>query len=107
MIEMDTKIELSRFLDAQNKLYLTALSEIRNGKKESHWMCFIFPQLKGLGRSETAKFYEINGMDETPAYLAHPVLGKHLVQITEALLKIKDKTRPMYNAYIRFAYSSL
>jgi uncharacterized protein (DUF1810 family) len=91
MILMD-KIELARFLDAQNKLYLKALSEIRNGKKETHWMWFIFPQLKGLGFSETAKFYGIKDLDEATEYLAHPILGKHLIEITEALLAIEGKT---------------
>jgi len=86
------KIELSRFLDAQNQLYLKALSEIKEGHKKSHWMWFIFPQLKGLGKSETAKFYGINDIEEAMAYLAHPVLGKHLIQISQELLKIDGKT---------------
>jgi uncharacterized protein (DUF1810 family) len=92
MLLMDTKNELTRFLDAQNQLYLKALSEIKNGQKESHWMWFIFPQLKGLGRSETAKFYAISNLDEAAAYLAHPVLGRHLIQISNELLNIDDKT---------------
>jgi len=86
------KMELSRFLDAQNQLYLKALSEIRNGSKESHWMWFIFPQLKGLGASETAKFYAIQDLGEATAYLSHPVLGKHLIEIAQALLDIEGKT---------------
>ena len=84
--------ELVRFLDAQNQMYLKALAEVRNGKKESHWMWFVFPQIKGLGFSETAKFYGIADLEEAEAYLAHPVLGKHLIEISEALLKIEDKT---------------
>ena len=92
MIDMDNKIELTRFLDAQNMLYLKALSEIKDGLKQSHWMWFIFPQLQGLGRSETAKFYAINNIDEAAAYLAHPVLGKHLIQISEALMNIEGRT---------------
>lgn len=92
MILMENKIELKRFLDAQNQLYLKALSEITNGRKESHWMWFIFPQFNGLGRSETAKFYAINSIDEASAYISHPVLGKHLIQISNALLDVEGKT---------------
>lgn len=92
MIDMDTKIEFTRFLDAQNMLYLKALSEIKDGLKQSHWMWFIFPQLQGLGHSETAKFYAINNIDEAAAYLAHPVLGKHIIQISEALMNIEGRT---------------
>jgi len=83
---------LGRFLDAQNQVYLKALSEIKNGKKDSHWMWFIFPQLKGLGRSETADFYGIENKQEAAAYLRHPILGKHLLEITSALLEIEEKT---------------
>ena len=83
---------LKRFLDAQNQVYLKALSEIKNGKKETHWMWFIFPQLKGLGQSETARFYAIADLQEATEFLAHPVLGKHLIQISEELLQIKDKS---------------
>ena len=77
---------LNRFLDAQNQLYLKALSEIRNGRKESHWMWFIFPQLDGLGRSETAKFYALRDLAEAQAFLSHPVLGKHLQEISRAVM---------------------
>lgn len=84
--------ELVKFLDAQNQMYLKALAEVRNGKKESHWMWFVFPQIKGLGFSETAKFYGIADLEEAEAYLAHPVLGKHLIEISEALLNVNGKT---------------
>ncbi len=83
---------LSRFLDAQNLLYLQALSEIKKGRKTSHWMWYVFPQLKGLGHSDTAKFFGIDGMEEATDYLQHPVLGKHLVEISEAVLAVKGKT---------------
>ena len=89
---MINKIELTRFIDAQNQMYLKALSEIKNGHKQSHWMWFIFPQLKGLGKSETAKFYGIADLNEAQAYLIHPVLGKHLIEITMALLQINNRT---------------
>lgn len=89
---MEDKYKLTRFLDAQNQVYLNALSEIRKGKKQTHWMWFIFPQLKGLGRSSTADYYGITGLEEASAYLQHPVLGKHLVQIASALLESQGRT---------------
>lgn len=79
---------LERFVDAQKAVYEEALQEIRSGKKRTHWMWFIFPQLKGLGFSETSKFYAIQNMNEARAYLQHPVLGKRLVEISTALLAI-------------------
>ena len=83
---------LVRFLDAQNQVYLKALSEIKKGKKQSHWMWYIFPQITGLGRSENAKFYGINNLEEAIDYLVHPVLGKHLIEITEVLLQLNGKS---------------
>ena len=79
---------LSRFLDAQKDTYETALSEIRAGRKASHWMWFIFPQIKGLGFSHMAEFYGIENLDEAKAYLAHEILRKRLLEICEALLAI-------------------
>lgn len=79
---------LSRFLTAQDSYsqYKTALEEIRNGRKRSHWMWFVFPQLKGLGHSYNADYYGIAGADEARAYWLHPVLRDRLLEITEALL---------------------
>ena len=84
---MDT-YHLSRFLTAQNSYsqYKTALEEIRNGRKRSHWMWFVFPQLKGLGHSYNADYYGIAGADEARAYWLRPVLRERLREITEALL---------------------
>ncbi|UUF16567.1 MULTISPECIES: DUF1810 domain-containing protein [Flavobacterium] len=84
--------DLSRFLDAQNKLYLTALAEIKKGKKETHWMWFIFPQIKGLGTSDTANLYAIADLKEASEFLEHPILGKHLIEISEILLTFKRKS---------------
>ena len=84
--------DLLRFLDAQNKLYLTALSEIKKGKKETHWMWFIFPQIKGLGTSDTANYYAINDLKEATEFLEHPILGKHLIEISELFLTFKRKS---------------
>lgn len=84
--------DLTRFLDAQNKLYLTAVSEIKKGKKESHWMWFIFPQIKGLGTSSLADYYGIADLDEATEFLQHPILKKHLIEICELLLTKKRKS---------------
>ncbi|WP_286971517.1 DUF1810 domain-containing protein [Flavobacterium sp. UBA4854] len=89
---------LLRFLDAQNKLYLTALDEIKNGKKESPWMWFIFPQIKGMGSSDTSKFYEIKNADEAIAFLEHPILGKHLVEITSELVKKEENVADIFES---------
>ena len=84
--------DLMRFLEAQNKMYLTAFSEIKKGKKETHWMWFIFPQLKGLGSSDTANYYAIANLKEAENFLQHPILGKHLIEITTLLLGLKKKS---------------
>lgn len=82
---------LDRFLEAQERMYEIALKEIRNGEKESHWMWYIFPQLRGLGKSRMAYAYGINGLEEAKAYLDHPVLSARLIEISEALLEHKDQ----------------
>ena len=82
---------LQRFLTAQDFNYSTALEEIRNGEKRSHWIWFIFPQLEVLGQSGNAKYYGISGLDEAKAYLAHPVLAERLRVITNALLQHKGR----------------
>jgi uncharacterized protein (DUF1810 family) len=77
---------LQRFVDAQRDVYAQALAELRRGRKTSHWMWFVFPQLAGLGRSETARFYGIASRAEAAAYLAHPLLGPRLRECTQQLL---------------------
>ena len=76
--------DLHRFVTAQGGVYDRALGELKSGRKQSHWMWFIFPQARGLGRSPTAQHYGIGSLDEARAYLAHPVLGARLVAATEA-----------------------
>ena len=76
---------LQRFVDAQTGTIEIALSELAAGCKQSHWMWFVFPQLAGLGRSPTAKFYAIASLEEARAYLEHPLLGPRLRQCVEAL----------------------
>jgi uncharacterized protein (DUF1810 family) len=79
-------------LDAQENDFERALSEIKSGRKQSHWMWYIFPQIAGLGFSSTSKLYAIKDRSEAESYLAHPVLGKRLVEISNALLEIEGKT---------------
>jgi len=78
--------DLDRFVEAQSPVFDTALAELRAGRKRSHWMWFIFPQLKGLGVSATAQHYGIASLDEARAYLDHPVLGPRLVAATQAVI---------------------
>ena len=87
---MATENNLKRFLDAQEPSYAMALSEINRGRKETHWMWFIFPQIQGLGLSETSKFYAIKNLREALAFLNHPVLGTRLVKISNELLKLES-----------------
>jgi uncharacterized protein (DUF1810 family) len=75
---MDDRWNLQRFVDAQQPVYQTVLAELRAGRKQSHWMWFIFPQLAGLGHSTTARKYAISSLEEARAYLRHPVLGARL-----------------------------
>jgi uncharacterized protein (DUF1810 family) len=86
---MTDPYHLQRFISAQETTYAVALREIRSGRKRSHWMWFIFPQLAGLGRTDTARHYAIRSLDEARAYLAHPLLGPRLLEITEALLTVQ------------------
>ena len=91
MINEDKKIDsndpydLKRFISAQEGVYDRALAELRSGQKRSHWMWFIFPQIDGLGSSPTAKLYAIKSLEEARRYLAHPILGRRLVESTKAV----------------------
>ena len=86
-----TTYDLQRFLCAQESAYPVALREIQSGGKQSHWIWYIFPQQKGLGHSFNSEFYGLDGVDEARAYLAHPVLGARLREITQALLTHRGK----------------
>lgn len=81
---------LERFVQAQEGSHARALQEIKNGRKTSHWMWYIFPQLSGLGHSQTARYYAIRDRAEAAAYMAHPVLGSRLLEISSELLKLKS-----------------
>lgn len=89
---METAYDLNRFLDAQENNFNEALSEIKNAKKQSHWMWFIFPQIAGLGFSHYSVHYAIQNIEEAALYLQHPILGKRLIEISKELLKINGKT---------------
>jgi uncharacterized protein (DUF1810 family) len=91
---MNDPHDLQRFIDAQVPIYETALGEIRSGSKRSHWMWFVFPQLRGLGLSHTAHFYGIACLGEARAYLEHPLLGPRLRECVEAILPWHDRLTP-------------
>ena len=83
---------LQRFVDAQEHTYAAALAEIRSGRKQSHWMWFVFPQIAGLGVSAMSQRYAIQSLDEARAYLEHPVLGPRLLEIAQAALDVDGKS---------------
>jgi len=87
-----SEFDLTRFIEAQANSYTTALAELKNGQKRSHWIWYIFPQLDGLGHSETAKYYAIKNLAEAQQYLNHPVLGKRLLECTAAILAVEERT---------------
>lgn len=86
------KYNLNRFFTAQETTYTEALSEITKGKKQSHWMWFIFPQIAGLGFTDYNVLYGIKNLEEATQYLQHPVLGKRLIEISKAVFEINGKT---------------
>lgn len=86
--DREDRYNLGRFVDAQDDVYPTVLTELRAGMKRSHWMWFIFPQVRGLGTSATAQHFAITDLDEATAYLAHPVLGQRLVECADLVVAI-------------------
>lgn len=91
--------QLSRFVEAQNDSYATALEELRSGEKRSHWMWYIFPQVAGLGSSVMARRYALESVAEAEAYLGHPVLGARLIECAGALLQVRDRTAEKIMGY--------
>jgi uncharacterized protein (DUF1810 family) len=81
--------ELSRFVEAQDKIYDRVLAELASGRKRSHWMWFVFPQIEGLGFSSTTQYYSIKSPEEARQYLEHPVLGKRLRECCESILALE------------------
>ena len=91
MTESDP-FNLERFVTAQVRVFETVLAELRAGRKRTHWMWFVFPQLRGLGRSSTAQFYGISSIDEARAFLAHPLLGPRLDLCTRIVLASESQS---------------
>jgi uncharacterized protein (DUF1810 family) len=89
---MTDPFELQRFIDAQAPVYTQVMSELRSGRKRSHWMWFIFPQIAGLGHSAMARRYAVASRDEAVAYLKHPILGPRLTECTRALCGIQGRS---------------
>ena len=89
---MDDRFDLERFVKAQIGIYDVALGELRAGRKRSHWMWFVFPQLAGLGSSPTAQTYAIGSLEEARAYLAHPVLGPRLIECVQAVNAVRERS---------------
>lgn len=84
--------DLERFVAAQESTYPAALAELRAGAKRTHWMWFIFPQIAGLGHSPTARFYALSGLGEARAYVGHPLLGRRILECTEAVNGVRGRT---------------
>ncbi|QMU31194.1 DUF1810 domain-containing protein [Adhaeribacter radiodurans] len=87
---MTKENNLKRFLDAQEADYAIALTDVKNGRKRSHWMWYIFPQIQGLGFSQISRFYAIKDLNEAEDYLKHPVLGSRLILICNELLQLQE-----------------
>lgn len=84
--------DLTRFVEAQRRDYESAISEIRSGRKRSHWMWYIFPQFDGLGFSSTSRHYAIKSLEEAEAYLRHPLLGPRLLESVQATLDVEGRS---------------
>jgi uncharacterized protein (DUF1810 family) len=91
-IEVDDSFNLQRFVDAQAPVFDRVVEELKAGRKRTHWMWFIFPQLRGLGHSSAAQFYGLTSLDEARAYLAHRELGPRLVACTQSVLSVDGRS---------------
>jgi len=87
---MEPNHQLQRFINAQEQDYATALNELKNGRKRSHWMWYIFPQIQGLGFSSTSQHYAISDLQEAAAYLRHPILGQRIIEISKVLIQLNN-----------------
>jgi len=90
--DMNDPFNLQRFVDAQSPIFDRVSSELRDGAKRSHWMWFIFPQIKGLGQSQLARIFAISSREEAKAYIEHPILGLRLIECAELVNLIEDRT---------------
>ena len=91
---MDDPYDLRRFVEAQEPVYRQVCAELRGGRKTSHWMWFVFPQIRGLGRSPMAQKYAIASLAEAQGYLAHPILGPRLRECTQLVVDVEGRTAP-------------
>jgi uncharacterized protein (DUF1810 family) len=89
---MNDRYELKRFVEAQDGVYEQACAELRAGRKRTHWMWFVFPQIRGLGSSPTAVRFAISGMEEARAYLEHPMLGSRLRECTGIVVDVEGRS---------------
>jgi uncharacterized protein (DUF1810 family) len=106
--EMGDPYDLQRFVDAQDPVYAQVCDELRHGRKRSHWMWFVFPQLRGLGASETARRFAISSLAEAEAYLRHPLLGPRLRESTQLVNLINERSIEEifgYPDYLKFRSS--
>ena len=102
---MNDIYQLQRFLDAQEAVYPDVVRELRGGRKESHWMWYIFPQVKGLGKSHISQKYALGSLDEATAYVQHPILGNRLHECTEIVVSTEESTVEQifgYPSYLKF-----
>jgi uncharacterized protein (DUF1810 family) len=106
--EMDDPYDLQRFVDAQDPVYAQACDELRDGRKRSHWMWFVFPQIQGLGASAMARRYAISSLAEAEAYVRHPLLGPRLRESTQLVNLVKERSIEEifgYPDYLKFRSS--
>ena len=96
---MSDPFDLQRFMDAQAGVVNTALAELTRGRKVSHWMWFVFPQLSALGRSSTALHFGLKSLAEARAYLAHPILGPRLIDCTQAAVRAVEAARSLHGVF--------
>ena len=96
---MTDAFQLRRFLDAQEPVFADVVAELRAGRKSSHWMWFIFPQIEGLGHSSTARYFAIHSLDEAKAYLAHPILGPRLRECTRLVNAVEGRAASQIFGY--------
>ena len=102
---MSDPFNLQRFVEAQAPVYADVTAELRSGRKRSHWMWFVFPQIQGLGSSDFAQFYAISSREEAEAYLGHPVLGPRLRECTQLVNAVEGRTAKEifgYPDYMKF-----
>ncbi|MBN3755004.1 DUF1810 domain-containing protein [Paraburkholderia sp. Tr-20389] len=105
---MNDQFDLRRFVDAQAPIFETALAELRAGRKQSHWMWYVFPQFQGLGESQMAQKFAIQSLDEAVSYLQHPVLGPRLREVTRAVNEVEGRSIETifgYPDYLKFRSS--